>query len=214
MGHYLSAILPGIKNTVLVTLAAFAIGAVGGVPVALCRRSRFAIVRGVARVFIDVVRSIPPITWLFIVFYGLPSAGVTFGSLLAAVVGLGLVSAAYIAEIYRAGLLAVSSGQWEAGRALGLRESDVMGRVVAPQAARVVGPPAATYAIGLLKDSAVASTIGVAEVTFRANAETVNTGHGLGFFTAAALVYIVLSLPLAVVSRHVDRRLRARFSMA
>jgi polar amino acid transport system permease protein len=211
---YLSELLPGIQYTVIVTAAAFAIGAVGGLPLALLRRSRFVVVRGFAGMVIDLVRSIPPITWLFLIFFGLPNAHITLSPLAAGIAGLGLISAAYMAEVYRAGLLAVSQGQWEAGRALGFNEADVLARIVAPQAARVVGPPAATYAIGLLKDSAIASTIGVAEITFRANSETVANGHGLALFAGAAVIYIALSLPLAVVSRRVDRRLRTRFSMA
>jgi ABC-type amino acid transport system permease subunit len=144
----------------------------------------------------------------------LPSSGITLNPLPAAIIGLGVIAAAYLSEIYRAGLLAVSRGQWEAGRALGFGEWDLLTRIVGPQAIRVVCPPAATYAIGLLKDSAVASVIGVAEVTFRANAEITKSGHALTVFFAAAVMYIVLSLPLAFVSRHVDRRLRARFAMA
>jgi His/Glu/Gln/Arg/opine family amino acid ABC transporter permease subunit len=214
MPHYLSALLPGIKYTVIVTAAAFAIGAIVGLPLALMRRSSVFALRALSRAAVDLVRSIPPITVLFLIFYGLPSGGITLDPLPAGIIGLGVIAAAYMSEVYRAGLLAVSRGQWEAGRALGFGEFDLLARIISPQALRVVCPPAATYAIGLLKDSAVASIIGVAEVTFRANAEITKSGHALTVFFAAAVIYIVLSLPLAVVSRHVDRRLRARFSMA
>jgi polar amino acid transport system permease protein len=210
----LDVLLPGVQYTVIVTIASFAFGAIVGVPLALLRRSRFPIVRGAARFVIDMVRSIPPITWLFLIFFGLPNVDIRLDPLAAGIIGLGIISSAYMAEIYRGGLLAVSHGQWEAGRALGLAEPSILALVVAPQAGRVVGPPAATYAIGLLKDSAIASTIGVAEITFRANAETVANGNGLALFAVAAVIYIILSLPFAVASRHVDRRLRARFSMA
>ena len=214
MPHYLSALLPGIKYTVIVTAAAFSIGAVAGLPLALMRRSSVFALRALSRIAVDLVRSIPPITVLFLIFYGLPSSGITLDPLQAGIIGLGVIAAAYMSEVYRAGLLAVSRGQWEAGRALGFGEFDLLARIISPQAVRVVCPPAATYAIGLLKDSAVASIIGVSEVTFRANAEITRSGHALTVFFAAAVIYIVLSLPLAVVSRHVDRRLRARFSMA
>jgi polar amino acid transport system permease protein len=210
----LGEVLPGVGYTVLVTAAAFAIGAALGVPLVLMRRSRPAVVRGATRLAIDVIRSVPPIAWLFLIFFGLPSVEVTFAPLTAAILGLGLISAAYMAEIYRGGLMSISPGQWEAGRALGFGERDLLLRVVAPQAARAAGPPAATYAIGLLKDSAIVSTIGVVELTFRANAATEQGGNGLDLFLAAGVIYLILSLPLAVVSRHVDRRLRARFSLA
>lgn len=214
MMDYFSALLPGIGYTVFVTAAAFAIGVVGGVPLVLLRRSALAPLSVAGRIVIDLVRSIPPITWLFLIFFGLPSVGISLAPVPAAVIGLGLIASAHLAEIYRSGLLAVPTGQWEAGSALGLGRTTLMTSVIGPQAMRVVVPPAATVAISLLKDSAIASTIGVLDVTYRANAETMSHGHGLEFFGAAALIYIALSIPLAVVSRRVDSRTRARYSFA
>jgi ABC-type amino acid transport system permease subunit len=164
----------------------------------------------VSRTLIDVLRSIPPVTWLFLIFFGLPGAGIRLPAVQAAIVGFAFISAAYLAEIYRAGIIAVPEGQWEGARALGLTERDVLRRVIGPQVLRVVVPPAGAYAIGLLKDSSIASTIGVTEIVFRANLETQRTFDGLPIFLAAAVLYIVLSLPFAVLSRGLDRRLRAR----
>jgi ABC-type amino acid transport system permease subunit len=134
--------------------------------------------------------------------------------MVAAIVTFGVIASSYLAEIYRGGLAAIHRGQWEACAALGLSGLDAATRVVVPQVFRVVLPTMATYAIGLLKDSALASAIGVAEIAFRANAETQRTGLGLTFFVAAGVLYVGLSLPLAVLSRRLDSRIRARYSIA
>lgn len=204
----LPPILEGIPLTLAVTGAAFGVGVVGGLPLCVLRRSRFVVLRAPATFAIDLIRAVPPIAWLFLLYYGLAGEGVQLGSFVAAAAGLGLFSSAHMAEIYRSGLLAVSHGQWEAARAVGLPEWRVMTDVVAPQALRVVIPPSASYAINLLKDSAVASVIGVADITFRANQEAQATFQGLTVFGLAALVYIALSLPLAALSRVMDRRLQ------
>jgi polar amino acid transport system permease protein len=208
-------LLPGVGDTVLVTVAAYLLGAVLAVPLTLMRRSRFALVRLLSRTWTDLARAIPPITWLFLIFFGLAeSTGIKLTPVLAAIVGLGLITSAYLSEVYRSGLLAIPRGQFEAARALGMSEPDVMIRVVVPQTLRVIVPPAATFAIALLKDSAIASTIGVTEITFRASVETQQTFDGLTFFVLAALLYILLSLPFAFLSRGIDRRLRAKFETA
>lgn len=214
MLHDLGRIAPGLVNTILLTVLAFTVGGVLAIPIVWLRRSRHAVVRGFMRSTVDIVRSVPPITWLFLIYFGLPEAHITLAPFPAALVGLSLIAAAFLSEAYRAGLLAIHKGQWEAAHAVGLNGIDVSMRIIAPQAVRVVIPPAATYAIGLLKDTAVASTIGVSEITFRAGNYAQTSTHPLRVFGLAALLYIALSLPLAYVSRGMDRRLRTRFSLA
>lgn len=210
MLDYLGPISEGIANTLLITFGAFAIGAVLGLPLALARSARWRPVRVAAISFIELFRGIPPIAWLFIGFYGLAQFGFRIGSLPAAIGGLGIISAAYMAEIYRAGLRAVPHGQWEAGRAVGLTESRMYRWVIAPQALATIFPPSATYAIGLLKDSAIASVIGAQEVTALALSEQQRSFEGLSVFLAAAAVYLALSLPLGGISRWLDGVLSRR----
>jgi polar amino acid transport system permease protein len=175
------------------------------VPLAAAVRSRLKIVRFAARLLIDLIRSVPPLVWLFIIFYGLAQAGlVTLKPFPAAVGGLGLVTAAYMAEIYRSGLLAVRPGQWEAAEAVGLSRPQAMRAVIAPQALRVVIPSAATYAIGLLKDTAVISIIGVADITLLAAGQS-QQGDALGTWLLAGVLYIALSVPIAIFARWRDR---------
>jgi polar amino acid transport system permease protein len=212
--HYLGPISQGIGNTLLITFGAFALGAVLGIPVALARSSRRRAVRLLGISYIEIFRGIPPIAWLFIAYYGLTQFGIRIEVMTAAVGGLGIISGAYIAEIYRAGLRAVPHGQWEAGRAVGLTEGGLYRYVVGPQALVTVFPPAATYLIGLLKDSAIASVIGASEITAHALSEQQQSFHGLSVFLAAALIYLALSLPLGGLSRLVDARLTRRLAGA
>lgn len=214
MTGVLPAIVGGIWATLLITAAAFAVGCVLGMPLAMARRSRHRGVRAAARTYVEVVRSVPPLVWIFLVFFGLAQQDLQLGPTVSAVLTLGLIAASYLSEIFRSGLAAIGAGQFEASEALGLGRVDAARYVVVPQVLRVVVPTMATYAIGLLKDSALASTIGVTELAFRANAEAQRTGQGLTVFVAVGLVYLLLCLPLAGVSRHVDSRLRTRFSVA
>lgn len=214
MMNSLGYIAAGVGATLLITGCSFLIGAILGIPVAIARRSTSRIVRGVSRGFIDLVRSIPPLVWLFLVFFGFPQAGLSLTPLVAAILTFSFIATTYLAEIYRAGLVALGQGQWEASQALGLSAGDNYRFVVIPQVFRVIGPTMATYGIGLLKDSALASTIGVVELTFRASSETQRTGNGLTVFATVGIIYLLLSLPLAIASRRVDSRLRARFSVA
>lgn len=204
----------GAGYTLIVTGACFGIGLILGAPVALARRSPVAVVRWVSRSAVELVRGIPPITWLFLIFFGLPLQHITFSPVIAAIVGLSLIATAYISEIYRAGFLAIPRGQWEAAHAVGLGKVDMYVTIIAPQMLRAVSPPLASYALLLLKETAVISTIGVADVTFNASQALQNhDNEGLQIYVIAAVVYIVLSVPLALVSRNVDRTLRAKFSL-
>ena len=214
MGAYLSQILPGLVDTAVITVGAYVIGAVVGAAIAWARRARSAPIRLTARTLVEVVRAVPVLVWLFVVFYGLPTYGINFTPVVAATLTLGVIASAYLSEIYRGGLAAIGRGQWDASAALGLSRRDVALRVIVPQTLRVSGPAMAGYGIWLLKDSALASTIGVVELTYRASAEAQRTGKGLTVFLIVGVIYLLLGMPMALASRGVDRRMRSRYSMS
>lgn len=202
-------LLQGLGTTVIITFGSFLIGAVCAVPVALARLSEIAPLRGVATAFIEIVRGIPPIAWMLVLFYGL-GRYVTLPPLLAACLALGAVSTAYLAENYRAGIQAVAAGQREGADALGLSNGDTFWRVIAPQGIGVALPPSASYAVGLLKDSAVASVIGVSDIAFQALTLNQQGNPGLPIFLAAGVVYLIVSVPMAVLARKADTFIRTR----
>jgi polar amino acid transport system permease protein len=203
-------ILQGVPMTIGLTLAALAIGALGGIPLALGRRSNIPGVRFIAVSLIEILRGIPPIVWLFIIYFGLGTALQMLDPLTSAIIGLGLISCAYMAEIYRGGLSAITRGQWEAGEALGMGRQSLLTFIIGPQVFRVSVPAAASYAIGLLKDSSVAYTIGVSEIVYFANDQSRQSSDALGPFFLAALVYVIMTIPCAWATRALDARLRMR----
>ncbi|TIC85637.1 amino acid ABC transporter permease [Nocardioides sp. GY 10127] len=193
--------------TVEITLAAMGIGMVLGVLVVVARRSRFRVLRAVAVVWTDVVRGVPPLVWLMLVFLGIG----LFTALGTAIIVFGLVASAYCAEIYRSGLEAVPRGQTEALAALAVPARTGQLRVVAPQAAVIAAPAVLSYAIGLVKDSSLASVIGVAELTFVANRAANRTGDGITPFVTVGVLYLLFSLLLAVAGKLGTQRLEGRW---
>ncbi|MGK3957490.1 amino acid ABC transporter permease [Arthrobacter sp. R4] len=210
----LPAIARGVGLTLYVTGASLAIGGVIGLILVGAARSPFAIVRGIATLYINVVRVIPPITWLFLIYFGLPQFALRLSTIQAAIIGFSIIASAFMAEIYRSGLLSIPDGQREAAHALGLSPYTTVRHIITPQAFRVALPAIATYGIGLLKDSALASTIGVREITYYAQQSAKQTHEGLLSFIVAGALYIVISLVVALVSRQVDLGLRKKIGVA
>ncbi|MCJ1688421.1 amino acid ABC transporter permease [Rathayibacter sp. VKM Ac-2927] len=209
----LLAVLAGLPLTLLVTAAAFAIGLLLGVPIMLGLRSRIAPLRLATRLLVDLIRGVPTIVWLFLLYFGVSLGTLRFDSLSAAIVGLGIISAAYLAEIYRGAFQTLPRGQGEAAQALGLGRGTTFVRVLAPQAIRTALPSLTSYLLALVKDSSVASTIGVAEVVFAATTvarQNPDTAGLTPFFLAAA-VYLAVSIPLAILARRLDTRLRRSY---
>ncbi|HUH15890.1 MAG TPA: amino acid ABC transporter permease [Gaiellaceae bacterium] len=208
--EYVLRLLPGVQFTLILTFGGFGIGAVLAVPVAAARRSRRRVLRLLAISYVETLRGVPPIAWLFLLYFGLAQVDIRLSSLTAGVLGLGLIAGAYLSEIYRAGLRAVPHGQLDAARAVGLGTARIYRHVIGPQAIVTIVPPAAAFLIGLLKDSAIASLIGVPEVTGLSLRFTQREFEGLAIFTAAGIVYFALSVPLATFARWAGTRLTAR----
>ncbi len=202
----------GITSTVLMTVIGFACGAVLGLPIALARMSRSLVLRAVGTVYVEMFRALPVIVWLLLIFYGL-SGFFRIAPLVAACIGLSLISGAHIAEQYRSGIQSVAQGQHEAAQALGLTPRSTFWRIIAPQGIGVAAPAAATFAVGLLKESAVASVLGVSDVAFMANLGNQQGYPALPAFLIAGVVYLALSVPIALVARFLDHRLRTRVAV-
>ncbi len=205
-------IVGGLPTTLALIVVSFLGGGVGAVGLFIMRSSANALVRGAARFIITAARGIPPIVWLFLIYFGLPSAGILLPAFWAASLGLSVIAAAYLAEAYRSGVLAVHGGQREAARALGMHPLTGHLVVVAPQAMRASVPTITTFLVGLAKDTAIASTIGVYEVTFRANDQSQMNSDVVGPYIVAGAIYLVLSVGVAMLGRALDRRLNPTVS--
>lgn len=209
IGSLIAAIGSGLEITIILTVVSYAIGAIAAIPLALARASSVKVLRWPAITVIDISRGVPPLVWLLLIYYGI-SPLVAIDPLPAALVGLSLISAAYLAENYRAGIDNVHRGQHEAAMALGLTPGQKFWRVVAPQAVSLALPPSASYAVSLLKDSAKASIIGVADIIFVAQLEVSQGTPAVLVFAIAAVLYLIVGVPLSYLSRYVDKRVRAK----
>jgi polar amino acid transport system permease protein len=211
-------IVPAMVNTVLFTLAAFAFGLVLGTLLALMRLSGVRAYRWVATGYVELFRGLPVLVVLFLVGYGIPIAfpdreipGGVYGKM---GLGLGMTAAAYMAETIRAGIQAVPRGQLEAARTLGMSHLRAMVSIVIPQAFRIIIPPLTNEIILLTKDSSLAYVLGVTatsvEIT-KFSSDVLNTRVNATPLVVAALMYLVITLPLSQLVRRMElRAARAR----
>jgi His/Glu/Gln/Arg/opine family amino acid ABC transporter permease subunit len=146
---------------------AYLLAVVPGLGIALARLSRLPAVAATATWFIELVRGTPALTQLFLIYYGLATTGIVLPAFAAAVIGLGLSYAAYMAEVYRAGIQAVHRGQIEAALAIGMTRGLAMRGIILPQAVRIIIPPMVNCAVSVLKDTSVASLISAPELMLR-----------------------------------------------
>lgn len=191
--------LPQLWAGLLVTLQlgvlSIVLGLVGGLALALVRMYGPGPLRWVSGVYIDVFRSIPMLVLLILIYYALPFVGIRLSSFWAATTTLSMVSCAYTAEVFRAGLQAIPTGQREASEALGLGFFNTMRDVLLPQAVRIVIPPLTSNCINVLKDTALASVVAMPDLlkqATQAQALSANPTPLIG----AAVLYLLLLLPL------------------
>ena len=205
------AVLDGLANT----LRAFASGAVLalvlGAVLALGRLSDHRWLRSISSGVVELFRAVPLVLLMFLFYYGLPSVGITVSTYAAVVLGLMLYNGAVLAEVFRAGVLAVPRGQSEAAYALGLRKTGVMRFVLLPQAVRSMLPAIVSQLVVLLKDSALGFLITYPELLFQAQFLGSNAALGSPLIPVAmvvAAIYIALCLLLSWLATWLERRTR------
>ena len=206
----------GLKLTLLIAVLSIVFGSILGLIVVLMRLAPFRLVDWMARLFIDFIRSTPLLVLLLWVFFALPIlTGLSFTPLVAGVLTLSLHSAAFLGEIFRAGILSIERGQRHAALSLGMRPSQVFRRVVLPQAIARMLPPTGNIFIGLVKDSALVSIVGVVELTWQAQVIGGYTLRELEAFTVVGFVYVVvLVIPLSLVVNYVNRRMSPEYAQS
>lgn len=198
--------LRGALFTIVISTLAMAIAVVGGLVLSLARRYGGRVARVAAVGYVELFRGTPVLLQLYVLYYGL-APFVALNAFTAAVVGLGLNYAAYEAELYRAGLEAVSVEQTEAGLALGMSRGMTLRRIVLPQALRIALPGIANDFIALLKDTSLVSVITVVELTKQMTITAVDLRGWLVPGLLCAALYLVMSLPLSRLARRLERRL-------
>jgi His/Glu/Gln/Arg/opine family amino acid ABC transporter permease subunit len=182
-------------------------GLLGGVLGAI-RASDIRWLQAPIALYVEVMRSIPLLVFLFVAYYGLPIVlGInSLSPLTSAIIAMSLHSAAYTSQTVRAGLEAVPRGQWEAARALNLSYLGAMRRVILPQALRIIVPPFTLQSIGTFKDTSVASVIGLIDITNNALVIRSNTGSDWDVFAVLALLYFVICASVGAIGHAVEKR--------
>ena len=204
----LGPILMGaVTGTIPVALASFGLGLVLALLVALMRLSRNRVLSSIARVYISVIRGTPLLVQLFVIFYGLPSVGITISPWPSAIIAFSLNVGGYAAEVIRAAILSVPKGQWEAGHTIGMSRRQTLIRIVLPQAARVSVPPLSNTFISLIKDTSLASLILVTELFRQAQQVAAFSQEFMLLYLEAAVIYWVICLVLAGGQSALEKRL-------
>ena len=200
-----------LKATVMtaqVTAGALVVALILGLAVALMRISPLKVLRYPALIYTDVMRGTPALVQLFIIYFGLSDLGIEFDPVSAAIVGLGMNGAAYVGETYRAGIEAIHRGQIEAALSLGMTPVRAMRYIILPQAVRLMLPPLCNYAILLVKDTAIISTIAAPEIMFEARRlvqATFMYSVSGQIYLICALFYLALTLPLSQVAKRLEK---------
>ena len=163
--EYMPFFLQGLRNTFLISMVSIFLALLMGILSCACRLSKWRLVRGVAIAYIEIIRSTPLLVQIYFFYFGLPTLGFRIPELQTGIIALMLNSGAYMAEIIRAGITSVSSGQIEAGISSGLGYLQRMRFIILPQALGVTIPPLLGQSIVLVKDSALLSLISVLELT-------------------------------------------------
>jgi ectoine/hydroxyectoine ABC transporter permease protein EhuD len=199
-------LLEGAISTVKLTFLSMTLALAIGLAVALFRLSRNRFVNLIATAYVELIRGTPLLVQLFIIYYGLPQYGIRLDAFTAGVVGLSTNYGAYLAEVYRAGILSIDRGQWEAGDSIGLTRFALMRYIILPQAIRVVLPPIGNYFISMLKDSALVATISVVELMRAAQLRVAITFRAMDIYLLVALLYFLMSYPVSLFVRYLERR--------
>jgi len=197
----------GLIFTVPLTLITFVLGIVLGLSVALARLYGPAPLVILVRFYVWLIRGTPLLVQLFLIFYGLPSAGIVLDAFTAAVIGFTLNIGAYSSEIIRATLAAIPKGQWEAAYSIGMNWPQVMWRVILPQAARIAVPPLSNTFISLVKDTSLAAAVTVPELFQAAQRLASVTYEPLILYIETALIYLMFSSVLSTLQDRLEQRL-------
>lgn len=206
--HNLPYLLAAAKWTLLISVAGMAISILLGIFICAARISRAAWLRRAAAVYISFFRGVPLLVQLLMFFYMLPHIGIDLPAIAAAILAVGMCSAAYTAEILRGALQTIPAGQTEAADALGISPVWLWRRILVPQALRLGMPSLINELILLVKVSSLASVVGIGELTRVAQNITGQTYRPLEVYIAAAAIYFVINLVISQLGRLAERRLQ------
>ena len=218
MQEYLQGVIvaaKGAPTTLLISLVAVFIGLILGLLVAMAKMSRFKILRGIATIYVDILRGTPLLVQVLILAYGIPQIisewfGVSFHweiKILIGFIACGVNSSAYMAEIIRSGLQAVDIGQTEAARSLGMSSAQTMRYIIIPQAFKIIVPALGNEFIALIKETAILSVAGIVEITRRGQLWASQSFLSFQAYIGVAIIYLIMTLTLSRIVAYLERRM-------
>jgi len=206
---YWTWIAKGLWITIYISVISMIFALIIGLFISILRLSKIYILVLISRTYIEFFRGIPLFVFIIWLYYGLAMvSGINFDPITAGIICLSMQHGGYLAEIYRAGIQAVAKGQWEASFSLGFSIINTFIRIIFPQAVKIIIPPTANMFIGMLKDSALVSIIGVNELMRQSQIATSLTFRPFEFYTVTALIYIILTLGLSQVAKFLELRMK------
>jgi polar amino acid transport system permease protein len=205
MERYLPAILKGTIVTIEVAAAVVVTGIVLGLALAIVRSFRVLALNALIVVLVDMLRALPPLVLLLLIYFGLPNVGINLPSFAVLWLVLSLVLAAFAEEIFWAGILSIPKGQWEAARSTGLSFLRTLAYVVLPQAIRLTIPPLTNRTIAITKNTALGTVIGVGEILNQATSAESFSGNATPLMMGA-VAYLILFVPVVVLGRFLETR--------
>ena len=206
---YWTWIAKGLWITIYISAISMIFALIIGLFISILRLSKIYILVLISRSYIEFFRGIPLFVFIIWLYYGLAMvSGINFDPITAGIICLSMQHGGYLAEIYRAGIQAVAKGQWEASFSLGFSIINTFIRIIFPQAVKIIIPPTANMFIGMLKDSALVSIIGVNELMRQSQIATSLTFRPFEFYTVTALIYIILTLGLSQIAKFLELRMK------
>ena len=196
--------IAALKVTIPLALVSFILGLILAFFTALARLSSNKLLQSIAQFYVWIIRGTPLLVQLFIIFYGLPSIGITLNAYVAATIAFSMSVGAYGSETIRAAIESIPKEQWEAGQTLGMTYAQILKRIILPQAARVSTPPLFNAFIGLVKDTSLAASVTVVELFRKAQEVAGVTFEPLWLYTEAALIYLIICTVLSYYQRKTE----------
>jgi len=200
-------LLKGALLTVFFSATSEVIGIIIGLATSMIRVTRIKVLNQLAVVYVDLFRGTPLLMQIIFIYYALPYLGINLPAIVAGIVALSVNSGAYVSEIFRAGIESIDKGQTEAARSLGLSYMQAMRYVVIPQTIKRVLPPLTNEFVALIKDSSLLSVIAISEL-MRTSKEMMTWKLNPSSLTAAAIIYLIITLPLTRYVSYMEKKLK------
>ena len=204
--YILRTLLQASVFTISVTVGALIVAVLGGFALTLFRSFFGKVANTIVLAYVELFRNSPVLVQLFVIYFGLGQIGIRLEPTTAAIIGLGMNGAAILSEVFRSALRSVDKGQTEAALAIGLTPARALFTIVLPQATRLALPAMGSYAVGLVKDTSLASAVAVPELAFRARNLVSETYLSTQIYLLVALIYFVMSYPFSKLVLQLEKR--------